>query len=244
MQTYNFDYYQYKKKINKKSKLAFPFLIIIILILLITAMLVKPKNLGEIEFYFVEVGSFATYKDAYTLSLEIQQKGGAGYVHFDGEYRVLASYYSTETEAESVVKNLSSDYPKAIVYALSSVKKVNTNNLNSNLAECVLELSNFCLKNIDSISDLILQHDKSEMQTSTLKLELKKLATEFEEPYNNFINLTKKDANQNVAKDYLTTIYSTLSSMQDFETAEYANAKLKYDLIKIIVNYCSFIESF
>ena len=61
MNSYKFDYYQYKQRINPKSKLSIS-LCLVVIILLIGATCFLRQNSNKIEFHFVEVGTFFNYK--------------------------------------------------------------------------------------------------------------------------------------------------------------------------------------
>ena len=244
MQSYVFNYSQYKKKIHKKSKLSFVFLFLLIIVLLSTALFLWPKNLGYNEFYFVEIDSFLNYKEASSLALEVQEKGASGYIYFDGKYKVLASCYKTEEEAKSVVKNLTNEYKNATVLKLSTLKEITASELNNNEKNAVNSLKNSTFDAIFEILELILQFDKNEIQLEHFKLELKKQTKSVDESYNNFVGLTKNDAKKNVSKKYASNIHTSLLSLSSVLSKNNSSSKLKFELTNVIVNYCSFVESF
>ena len=241
MQNYHFDYYQYTKKINKKSKLSFLVLILLSITLLITAIVIKPQNTHKIDFYFVEICSFPTYNQANILSQEIQNSGGAGYIYFDGNYKVLASYYATESEAEKVVENISNQYPKSCTYTLST-HDVRYLKVNSSLKDIFLSMSDVCLTSFKKLSSLLISFDKNEISSSSLKVEFKQLSHEFETISSKFLNLTNKDPKFNLHKEYILNLSTAFANFYSFEKTNNPNSYLKYNLVSLVVNYHSFIS--
>lgn len=77
----------------------------------------KSRNVNN--YYAVELASFEDYEKACDFSLEIQKKGGAGYITYNKKYKVLSSLYLTYTDAESVVDNIKSNYSDACVYEIA-----------------------------------------------------------------------------------------------------------------------------
>ena len=79
---------------------------------------VSGKQRNGNNFYAVEVQAFDDYDDAYNFATELQKKGGAGYITYNKEYKVLASMYLTYDDAKSVANNIKSEYSKACVYEI------------------------------------------------------------------------------------------------------------------------------
>ncbi len=70
-------------------------------------------------FYAVQMGAFKSEANAGTEADAVRQRGGAGYVYFDGElYRVLASAYATEAEAKDVRDQLKEDMIESGVFPI------------------------------------------------------------------------------------------------------------------------------
>jgi hypothetical protein len=77
-------------------------------------------TMESMQWYAVQVGSFATLEEAETAAADAHDKGGAGFVYKDGSYRVLVSSYLTQTEADEVRQKIAGTYPNAAVYKLKS----------------------------------------------------------------------------------------------------------------------------
>ncbi len=80
--------------------------------------LVSGKQRNANNFYAVEVASFDNYDEAYEFAMQIQKKGGAGYITYNKEYKVLTSLYLTYNDAKSVSENIKADYPSACIYEI------------------------------------------------------------------------------------------------------------------------------
>lgn len=79
---------------------------------------VSGKQRNTNNFYAVQLESFEDYNKAYDFAYEIQAKGGAGYITYNKDYKVLASLYLTYNDAKSVAENIKSEYVNACVYEL------------------------------------------------------------------------------------------------------------------------------
>lgn len=78
--------------------------------------LVAGKQHSVNNFYAVQVDGFDDYDKANEYALKLQKQGGAGYITFNKEYKVLSSLYLTYEDAKSVVDNIKAEYPEAAVY--------------------------------------------------------------------------------------------------------------------------------
>ena len=70
------------------------------------------------SFYAVEVANFDNYDEAYNFAMQLQAKGGAGYITYNKKYKVLSSLYLTYNDAKSVADNIKVDYNNACVYEI------------------------------------------------------------------------------------------------------------------------------
>ncbi len=80
--------------------------------------LVSGKSRNPNNYYAVEVASFDDYDKAYDFALELQKKGGAGYITYNKKYKVLSSLYLTHNDAKSVAENIKGEYSSACVYEI------------------------------------------------------------------------------------------------------------------------------
>lgn len=244
MQNYYFDYYQYKKKINSHKTAGFSLIFFFIIILTGIAMLVYPKSKTYTVVYFVEINSFLNYKDASTLANEISALGGAGYVYYDGKYHVLASYYPSEEDANTVSENLLTDYPTAKVYTIEIDKVSLSNELSSSQQDCIKDQINANEKLINSLYNTIIQYDSNNISDSEINMILSNIKTDFSDCKDHFFELFKNDSRLNIAKKYLSKISQYVEQFGEMKDEQNISSRLKYYLIDIVINHSSFLSAF
>ena len=232
MSSYFFDYNLYKKRLNKKTGLFIPVCIFIIILLMVAICFIYPKS-KTVNFYFVEVGNYMQYSQANSLAQEIQQKNAAGYVHFDGRYHVLTSYYLNLEDAENVVNNIKDEYPNANVFTLSikQAKYANTNKENKTIKQTIESNE----KLIKQLYTEIIRYDKNEISKDKFDLSLKRLSSDYSDIIDEFSSSFKTNSKMTNAKEKLTTIKNTIPSSAD-------SFNLKYCLIKIVITHYSFLD--
>lgn len=241
MQNYQFDYVQYKKKINKKSVCLIPILLILNFILLVVAFYLTTSS-NEQEFYFVQIDEFATYKDANTLACEIQGKNAGGYIYYDGTYHVLASFYLLKDDAESVSTNLKNDYPNACVFSISTPKKIYATSLSNKQHACANE---FCLNSLSAIqqlADLSIKYDCSEISFSELSVKIKDLSSSLRKSKDN-LSAELSSPKYALAIKHAEEIAICLEELEE-TTEQEMSKQIKYELIKLVINYSSFLSAF
>lgn len=242
MQNYEFNYNAYISKIKPKQKIGFTLILITIILLMGLCMFIGfSPNITQ-NFYFVEINSFYKYLDATNLASQLQNKGGAGYVYYDEKYHVLASFYPTKKEAESVCENLKEQYPNCAVFMVEA-KKFKTNSKFSDQENKIL--ANCNKANINLINEAynhILSYDTSTHSIKKLKLNL----TNSYDKYKNStqdINTIFNNSNYSTSKQYVLDITDSVKSLtSDIEQSE-LNYTLKYNLIKIVLLHCAFLNS-
>lgn len=234
---YIFNYYQYKKRLNKKNNFFIPLSFVLIIILIGLAFWLKPANYKS-EFYFVEIASFNTYNQAINLAKEIQLKGGAGYIYYNQNYKVLACAYNTKNEAKKVANSLKEEYPFVKVFSLP-LHKINSKNLNKNKQEILTETTKILNKEIPKLINLSFDLDLKKIEADKLSILLKNSHNNFNDAYKNFLEIFKEPC-FNVSKEYLANINFSFKQL----TTEQQSGKIKYYLIDIMVNYISFLASF
>lgn len=128
---------------------------------------VSGKQRNTNNFYAVQVESFETYDEAYNFASELQKKGGAGYITYNKEYKVLSSLYLTYDNAESVAKNIKGEYANACVYEIvlpditvpEDITKEQQNVITTNFA--------ITKSAISTMTNIYLGIDKGETKDST-----------------------------------------------------------------------------
>lgn len=240
---YQFNYREYKKKTTHKNGLAFSILIILIILLTGFVIFINPTTSSNYEFYFVVANSFPTYSQANTLSQEIQNSGGAGYVHLDKKYYVLINFYQYETDANNVIKNLKDTYPNVDIYTISAKKFKNIQNFNKKQNKSIENLSNFIKNTINQLSDLSIQYDKKELNSNQLLTKFTSIESEYNTLFNDVLKQFKTDSKFNVSREYLHNIKTDLQSLVSHNQENFSS-QFKFHVIDIVLNYCSFLDSF
>ena len=222
MQEYQFNSKEYNKKIyNRTNNGSFAVIIFFIIILVGAAfLLIKQNKPSKNEFYFVEINQFLTYKEASSLSEEIQSKSGAGYIFFNGKYHVFANFYLSKADAESVSENLKQQYPNCKVYTLSYNKFSKNKKLSSTENSACKKLYEVGQTSIEQLYNNIYQYDTSQINENQLKA--------------NFCSIA----------DNLSELYFSLGSLKNITDETDFNFKMRYELIKFVVNFTNTISCF
>ncbi len=243
MQEFQFDIKEYKKKIASSNSRSVPLFVYVFfcVILLGVVYFLKPNTNKTNKFYFVEINNFLNYNAANELSIKMQEKGGAGYIYFDGKYHVLASFYPNESNAETVCKNLKTDYPTATVFCLDYKEKINLEYLSENQKNTTKTLIENCKNCVDEIYGNILSFDKCEIDKQQLILNFKSIEIRFNDCSNDFMQAFNADSKFNKAKTYLNEMELSIKNLTNENLKPYM---LKYEQIKFTINFLNIISCF
>ncbi len=239
---YNFDYQEYLKRTRKKQPHTIFILMTVIIGLMIVAFFVKPNNNKLDNLYLVRINTYLTYSEASKMSNEIQSRGGAGYIFFDGKYHVIASYYTTESEAISVVDNLATEYPTANVYTLEISQYKNKKTLSNNQNKAITNLIQTANNMIKQVYSLLLQYDKNEITSNELTIRFTDIITLLEDKIADYkAELSSNNANYINSIEKLDDITSSLNTIKSNLDKSY---QLKYELVSIVFSYSSLLACF
>lgn len=242
MQEYQFDLKEYKKRVaNNNYGAPFAVLIFVCVLLMGAIFFLKPKTQKNVDLlYFVEINNFLNYSSANTLAQEIQTKGGAGYVYFDGKYHVFASVYLTKTDAKSVCENLKENYPTSKIFELEIKKNLDVKNLTELQKESVKNLAEQGKNTFSQIYSNILALDKTEIDHNQAVLNFKTIKNNFIDVSNNFNTAFNENSKYNKAKNYLSTINTPLENLSN----EKIVCNYKYELINFAINFLNILNCF
>lgn len=73
-------------------------------------------ELGPMQFYAVQLGAYSTQESADAQAKLVRERGGAGYVLSDGNFRVLAGGYAEKADAETVKAQLETQGQDVYLY--------------------------------------------------------------------------------------------------------------------------------
>ena len=240
---YQFDYLSYKKRTTKNFSLSFTFLIILIILLSGLAIYFKPLKTSNYEFYFVKANTFSTYTQANNLSIEIQNSGGGGNLHYKNGYNILVNFYTNKNDAEAVCENLKSTYTTASIYTIQAKNFKNLSNLSKNQCKSVQNLEKFLISSINTLSDTSLKLDKNELNSNQAATIFCSIFNNYQDIYEDFLNQFKTNSKYNPTKEYTFNIYTNLQSLSN-EKENLTNQKIKYLTIDTVLNFASFLNSF
>lgn len=142
------------------------------------------------EFYFVNISSYTNYEDCFNLSNEIKSMGGAGYILNDGKFNVMASVYSTQTDATIVSSRLyTNGFQNTSVYRFSiselRISKFDDESQNNTLSDLIV----YPLSCYSSLYDITLSYDTGEISESIVLLALQKKQEEIRRKADDLISL-------------------------------------------------------
>lgn len=129
--------------------------------------IVSGKERNGNSFYAVELDSFDSYNEANKFATNIQQKGGAGYITYNKEYKVLSSLYVTYNDAKAVADNVKQDYPDATVYEIVFVDVKLPDDLTSEQHNAITTSLEVIKSAISTMTNIYLGIDTGELSNET-----------------------------------------------------------------------------
>ena len=162
------------------------------------------KN-DEGEYYYYVAASAVDYEEAKSLSDNLYSQGAAGYVYYDGEYKVLLSFYPKAEYAQIVA-----DKTK---YSVIKIPKNKDNTLNSKKKEAR-----------DGVNELILglyaASAKSDEEERREKIE--KLSVEFRSDVQDYLDGNDNDYAYKAKLEVIKRVMNNLSSSPSLPEIRYA----------------------
>ncbi|MBR6778983.1 MAG: hypothetical protein IKM43_02390 [Clostridia bacterium] len=234
MQFYNFDYNQQTKRKTKTNHL-FKFLILSVFVILLIIAIIKIfyKKQKLTYFYFVEIGLFQNYTDAYKCALDIQQKNAGGYIYYDGHFHVIANYYLDIDSAEKVVSNIITEYTNCKILTLKTKDFKHISSLSDTQNQTVENINNQIKIIIETLYTLMINYDTACTTEKSIKLQVLNLHSDLSKIFDEYcLNFTNNK--YEICKTYFLNI---LNSLQNIYNTENLSQSLKYELINITLNY-------
>ncbi|MGI5849561.1 MAG: SPOR domain-containing protein [Christensenellales bacterium] len=196
----------------------------------------------EISLFTLQSGAFSEENNAKSAASEIQTKGGAGFIAYDGKlYRVLIAGYTDEDSANDVKISLEKDSIATSVFNLKSGGldfKIGAEQTQVNAVKACFDS---VPESVDTLQQIIYDADKGKDVNEDIK-SLQQKVTRISDNFHTTVS-TEEGAMLRLAtymKEYCETInnipLSTSVSKVDF------SSELKYTLIDIVVDYSSFLE--
>lgn len=116
------------------------------------------------NYYCVEVGKYNEYESAQQTASQTMEQGGAGFIFYDDGFRVFASAYLTQQDAQKVAEK-----NNASVYEL----KLNSYNFSPNFSQNsnqIFKNNILCFKNcIETLNNLLLDYEEGRLDEVAVK---------------------------------------------------------------------------
>jgi len=238
-----FNYYLYKKRINKIFKINFLFVLILMFLFISLSVFFKPTQIKS-YFYFIEIDNFATYSNALNLANEIKNKNGAGYIFYEKNYKVLATFFTNKKDAEKVASNLKEMYSNSKVFTLKVSKNLKLFSFTKKQKEIVEKLKNETSKTISFLSSSSILLDTQELSFNKFNYKQTEALKQFNSCYEKFSNSFKQNSVYNSAKKYLNNIKMSFTGLNEIDNISQLSLNLKFHLVDIVINYVSFLNCF
>lgn len=129
---------------------------------------------GEYDYYAVQTGMYTDRKTAELYASNIRKRGGAGYVLYDGVYRVVASVYTKAVQARTVAERMGESGTDATVFSFS-LSSVSDSSLSSQDRSTLLSVSEYTTRCYEELYDLSNQIDAATLTDSELTAKLTSL---------------------------------------------------------------------
>lgn len=200
-------------------------------------------NLDGFTAYTMQMGAFSEEKNAKASAQEIMTRGGAGYVFNDGSYRVLASAYTSEQDANTVKDQLKSQSNiDASVYTITVPKVDLTITSDDKNYDTLNAAFTSYLAAKDKVGELSLKLDKGEMNKDQALGELTTMKDELQKHYQAIEKLSEKNENFKSFKELYKSTVEHMSSIKDSdETLLSANLKNLY--LHMICSYANYVKN-
>ena len=209
--------------------------------------IVSGKERSTNSFYAVQLDRFDSYDDASKFATIIQQKGGAGYITYNKEYKVLSSLYVTYNDAKAVADNIKSEYTNATVYEIVFIDIKLPDDLNKEQYNTIKTSLEVIKSAISTMTNIYLGLDTDEISNETAHSMLQTL-------YDDSITQAQSISNAFHSKDeaiylkykmYLTDFASNISQICSIDMRGVELSQIiKYQQLKCTFLYLRMRELF
>lgn len=169
---------------------------------------------GDEEYYYYLYAECSSFDEAKATSDNLRSQGAAGYIYYDGEYKVILSYYGKEEYALSVADKTR--------YSILKIPKNEVQNLFDGKKKAAFEA-------VDELVDGLYSLSTSKEKTSNYGEGIAALYTAFDEKTAGFIN-AGKDIGDIAKMEAIKRILSSLSSSATLADVRYATVAIRMSL--------------
>ncbi len=197
---------------------------------------------GEISLYTLQVGAFTDESHADTSAQTIAALGGAGYVAYDGElYRVFAAGYLDESDAKDVQATLAGQSVTSTVFQLKSGALEFKIGATPAQTEAIKACFTAVPDTVQTLQQIVFDADSGK----NVDADIETLVSDVAAVSGNLETVVSPDdsAIQSLSA-YMSDFCEKMNNIPlstDVSAVEFS-AKLKYNLIGIVVDYSAFLK--
>jgi hypothetical protein len=203
-------------------------------------------KINPLSIYTIQMGAFTDENNAKGFSEDLKSKGGAGYVHFDGYYRVLAVGFQSEEDAVKVRDELKADGIESNIYKIvtkGAEMQITAAKENVELIRSAFESWE---KGYSGMEQILFSLDTGAASVSDTITKIRELKDEMEQKQKKLeeINAGQK----NIILNGLTDLYkNTCMSLENIIDVEFDNkvaisSEIKYTYIDLLIQYRNYLE--
>ncbi len=206
-------------------------------------------DIKGVSIYGIQMGAFKDKKNAEALAQEIQDKGGAGFIIQDGTYyRVLASGYKDESDAQKVKEQLMEDKIDSRIFPIEvqgiSLEITASQDKVRGVKEAFLKW----MDSVDTIGDLSLKSDNAKMDIDDALGEVAAIRDEFMEMSNTLKKHDSGNGDNEIYQGLIHLYEEGYKDLDEISRQNYANpveflSEIRYTYIKMIDAYALYIDA-
>lgn len=242
MEKFQFDYEQYKKKINHSKPFYFTIIFFIIIILLSLCIFIPQNRIEYDEYYFVEIDNFETYTKAKNTASQLQENDAAGYIFLDNTYHVFASFYSKKSDAKKVANNLKNDYKNCSVFSLNISPFKDKKDLSKKQNSSIKNLLKSTRKIIYLLEQVSLDKAFADTIPNVHKNKILIAKEELDSAKSDFKNSFSNNSKFNLVYDCVDNIQTSV--LQCLNNSTISAAFFRFYLCDIVINMHQIVEYF
>jgi hypothetical protein len=196
----------------------------------------------SVTLYTLQVGAFSDESNAKQAAQEVINRGGAGFVAFDGSlYRVLVAGYTSENDAQTVKTDLDKQSISTTIYKLESGALKFEIGAEQQQIDVIKACFNVVPSTVSELQQIVFSADKGENVDDRIAA----LKSKADEVTTNLKAVVSADSTpMSSLVKYMDSFCEKLGSIH--KTADVSgvafSSELKYNLINVVVDYSAFFK--
>jgi len=196
----------------------------------------------SVTLYALQIGAFSDESNAKRIAQEIKQRGGAGFISYDGSlYRVLLAGYTSENDAKSVKADLEEQNISTTIFKLDSGALEFKIGAEKQQIEAVKACFGIVPTIVSELQQIIFDADRG----SNVDDRITALKAKADEVNANLKSaVSAESASMASLIEYMDSLCGKLSTIpKSTEVSGVAfSSELKYNLIGVVVDYAAFFK--